>query len=426
MACLRKCILAFVAALFSTHALAGINLIPGTTDSGIRYIVLSGDFVAGDDASEFLSKALELDSNVISFDSPGGNVASAMRYGKVIRALGLKTMQPRSLNCASACALAFLGGTERYAETGSIGVHRASFSSDTGISSEVAVAAIQAGTADLIGYLSDMGVDPKLLQLSLSIDSSDMRYLTSSEMQEYRVVSIGGGAGESSKTTAYASPSVSHTSLPSQLNPTPRADTDLAPQEQASLQPQPSLSPIDTNRPAKLALYRGLDFIGRDIRSLSVGDAPTCAMECAGERSCKAFTFNSATPMGRGPNCFLKDSRGQMDGNSVAVSGLMLGRMEPNAETVTFGIIDPARNLYNDTDVVGNDLSKRPHASARTPFDCRIACINESLCAAFSFVQTKKQCWLKRGVGQTRIKAGVISGAKTAQTFEPTHVDLTQ
>ena len=426
MACLRKCFFAFIAALFATPAQAGINLIPGTTDSGLRYIVLSGDFVAGDDASEFLTKALELDPHVISFDSPGGNVASAMRYGRLIRALGLKTMQPRSLNCASACALAFLGGTERYAETGSIGVHRASFSPDRSISPDIAVAAIQAGTADLIGYLSEMGVDPKLLQLSLSIDSSDMRYLTATEMQEYRVVSIGGGKEETQNTTAYAGPSVTHTNIPSQPNPTHGSGSGTAPQEQASLQPHPSPSPVDPNRPAKLALYRGLDFIGRDTRSLSAADAPTFALECAGDRSCKAFTFNSATPMGRGPNCFLKDSRGQMDGNSVAVSGLMLGRMEPNAETVTFGIIDPARNLYNDTDVVGNDLSNKPHPSAKTPFDCRIACVNESLCAAFSFVKAKKQCWLKRGVAQTRTKAGVITGAKTAQTFEPTHVDLSR
>lgn len=34
-----------------------------------------------------------------------------------------------------------------------------------------------------------MGVDPKLLQLSLSTDSSDTRYLTSSEMTQLRVTS---------------------------------------------------------------------------------------------------------------------------------------------------------------------------------------------------------------------------------------------
>ncbi|RVN32132.1 hypothetical protein CN113_36720 [Sinorhizobium meliloti] len=36
-------------------------------------------------------------------------------------------------------------------------------------------------------YLIEMGVDPKLLQLSLSIPSSDIRYLTAGEMTQFGV-----------------------------------------------------------------------------------------------------------------------------------------------------------------------------------------------------------------------------------------------
>lgn len=46
---------------------------------------------------------------------------------------------------------------------------------------------IQAMTADIIGYLNEMGVDPGLMQLALSYDANDMRYLASSEMEKYRV-----------------------------------------------------------------------------------------------------------------------------------------------------------------------------------------------------------------------------------------------
>ncbi|PDT79782.1 hypothetical protein [Sinorhizobium sp. BJ1] len=44
-------------------------------------------------------------------------------------------------------------------------------------------------TAEIMTYLIDMDVDPKLLQLSLSVPSDDMRYLTASEMRSYRVIS---------------------------------------------------------------------------------------------------------------------------------------------------------------------------------------------------------------------------------------------
>ncbi|RVG79139.1 hypothetical protein [Sinorhizobium meliloti] len=44
-------------------------------------------------------------------------------------------------------------------------------------------------TAEIMTYLIEMDVDPKLLQLSLSVPSDDMRYLTASEMRSYRVIS---------------------------------------------------------------------------------------------------------------------------------------------------------------------------------------------------------------------------------------------
>jgi hypothetical protein len=42
-------------------------------------------------------------------------------------------------------------------------------------------------TAEIMAYLIEMDVDPKLLQLSLSVPSDDMRYLTANEMQSYKV-----------------------------------------------------------------------------------------------------------------------------------------------------------------------------------------------------------------------------------------------
>ena len=150
-------------------------------------LLLKGNFTQGDSPDLLAKEVATSGAKVITFNSDGGNVVMAMAYGRMIRSLGLSTLQLRSSQCASACALAFVGGATRQAEPGAIGVHQSSFSPDTEIEGRTAVAAVQALTAQIMTYLLEMDVDPKLLQLSLSVPSDDMRYLTASEMQNFGV-----------------------------------------------------------------------------------------------------------------------------------------------------------------------------------------------------------------------------------------------
>jgi len=106
-----------------------------------------------------------------------------------------------------------MGGASRYAETGSIGVHKSSFSDVAGISVDDAVSYIQHQTAETIAYLTEMGVDPGLLQLSLRYERDDMRYLSKSEMAHYRVITGGIRAPQSSMSAEPEAPSLSN--LPS-------------------------------------------------------------------------------------------------------------------------------------------------------------------------------------------------------------------
>ncbi len=150
-------------------------------------LLLKGDFTPTDNPEMLAKEVATSGAKVITFNSDGGNVVMAMAYGRMIRSLGLSTLQLRSSQCASACALAFVGGATRQAEPGAIGVHQSSFSPDKEIEGRTAVAAVQALTAQIMTYLLEMDVDPKLLQLSLSVPSDDMRYLTASEMQNFGV-----------------------------------------------------------------------------------------------------------------------------------------------------------------------------------------------------------------------------------------------
>lgn len=189
---------------------AAVDFQPVTLDNGSTVVVVKGEFRFEDQAEALESAVRAASAKVVTFDSGGGNVDSALRLGRAIRSMGLSTIQLRSLECSSACALAFLGGVNRWAEPGSIGVHRTSFSGETVLDGHQAAAAVQALTAEIMTYMIEMGVDPRLLQLSLSTDSDDMRYLTSKEMQQYALVNATGMAmmlGSVSKPEITVTPS---------------------------------------------------------------------------------------------------------------------------------------------------------------------------------------------------------------------------
>ncbi len=158
------------------------------TADGTSIVVVAGEFEATDDLTRFREAVRSHHVRIVGFNSPGGDIAKAMELGRQIRAFGLHTVQIKRAECASACALAFMGGVRRMTEAGAIGVHRSPFANPDQIGSGDAVAAVQDVTAEMIDYMMELGVDPAILRLSLRYGSDDMRYLSRSEMAQYRVV----------------------------------------------------------------------------------------------------------------------------------------------------------------------------------------------------------------------------------------------
>jgi hypothetical protein len=172
---------------------------------GTSFIVVSGEFEPGETAAGLVAAATAAGASFVTFDTPGGSVGSAMAHGRAIRALGLNTIQLRSRLCASACSLAFLGGVSRFAEPGSIGVHRSYLHPDDLDDAGQAVSAIQELTAHVIAYIREMGGEPDLLEIAYSYDATDMRYLSASEMERFRVTNMGsGGEQVAAAPTPYA------------------------------------------------------------------------------------------------------------------------------------------------------------------------------------------------------------------------------
>ena len=127
----------------------------------------------------------------VYLNSPGGSVVAGLEIGEIIRHYKMNTyvgyLNQKIIipgQCYSACAYVFLGGEKRYVDsTGSkLGVHQFS----GGSSPETA----QRVSAEIVSYITNMGVDPRLFKLMASAKSNEMRILTTSELTSYNIATI--------------------------------------------------------------------------------------------------------------------------------------------------------------------------------------------------------------------------------------------
>ena len=213
----------------ATVSLASLKFEVRRIDGDAAFVLVSGEFDLTDDLTVFERLVSQNNVQAVTFHSPGGNVMKAMELGRLIRRLGLMTIQIRAKECSSACSLAFFGGTLRQADPGAIGVHKSSFSRDIPINAQDAVSAVQQMTAEIVTYMIEMGVDPALLQVSLQYDSDDIRYLSLSEMQKYRIVTNGDGGQPQATQPQHIPPSVaSPTPVPPTSSFASRSYVDLS------------------------------------------------------------------------------------------------------------------------------------------------------------------------------------------------------
>src|ERR1700739_921922 len=91
----------------------------------IIVITIVGTLVAPD-GQKFADTVSDIHKAIVLFSSNGGNVVAGLRIGKLIRLRNFITAVPDGVQCASACALAWLGGTSRFmGADAKIGFHAA-------------------------------------------------------------------------------------------------------------------------------------------------------------------------------------------------------------------------------------------------------------------------------------------------------------
>ena len=144
--------LAAVLSLGSTSGIAAsITLAPWGDDPAHAIVIVEGRLESGDEI-EFRIQVGRLTKAIVNFNSDGGVLLDGIAIGKTIRLKSFSTAVLDGKRCASACALAWLGGSPRYmGRTAFVGFHAAYFEKEGLPESRV-------GNALIGSYLTQIGL----------------------------------------------------------------------------------------------------------------------------------------------------------------------------------------------------------------------------------------------------------------------------
>lgn len=144
-------------------------------------ITIRGSFES-DDEKKFADAIKGIQKAIVLFSSPGGDLDAGLAMGRAIRQAKFTTGVPYGAQCASACALAWLGGTTRFmAKGGRIGFHAAYVEGRRG-PQESGV-----GNALVGAYLNSLGLAEKAVVYMTSPPPNEIQWLT---MEDARTLGV--------------------------------------------------------------------------------------------------------------------------------------------------------------------------------------------------------------------------------------------
>lgn len=171
----RLTVIAITAAIFGSAHAAEITAVPMKDTRGIIFI--KGE-LKRDDVDTFLAKVAPFSGGVVFMESPGGSAYAGLEIGKVIRERQLMTWVESGKTCASACAIAWLGGEPRVmGKAAVIGFHAISVTRrgervESGF-----------GNAMYGAYLAKLGLSDKAIMYLTDAAPSDMNWLTPTDAE---------------------------------------------------------------------------------------------------------------------------------------------------------------------------------------------------------------------------------------------------
>lgn len=157
--------------------------------NGAPALVLTGAILPGDAErfSDFMAGRPAPET--VFLNSPGGSVSDALAIGRTLRALEVDTAMSEADVCLSACPYLMAAGVVRSVADGAmVGVHQHFFGENTALPAFLAVEDIQRGQGEVMAYLVEMGIDPRLMQPALMTPPDEIYILTAAEMADYKLV----------------------------------------------------------------------------------------------------------------------------------------------------------------------------------------------------------------------------------------------
>src|SRR5262245_48035062 len=118
----------------------------------------------------------------VAFRSKGGRLLTGIRIGTLIRAKRFATVVPDAAECASACALAWLGGTRRFVGADAkIGFHAAYVMRDGGPTES------GPGNAIVGAYLNQLGLSEKAIFYVTQAVPTTMQWMSLQDAAEHGI-----------------------------------------------------------------------------------------------------------------------------------------------------------------------------------------------------------------------------------------------
>lgn len=140
--------------------------------NGVIILTVSGQLENGDHA-KFVDLALPASRAIVLFNSPGGSLRAGIEIGKAIRLKGFATAVPNDVVCASACAIAWLGGAPRLmGSRARVGFH-AAYTEDNGAKLPTAV-----GNALVGAYVSQLGFPDRAVEYVTAAPPDSIQWLS--------------------------------------------------------------------------------------------------------------------------------------------------------------------------------------------------------------------------------------------------------
>ena len=222
---MRQCLLLLVLGLFLGADLeaADIRVARSTSGEPLPGIVIEGAIAPGD-YQKLVDVALaNRGAHTVWLASPGGNLAEALRMGRLIRRLELAVWvpfntaeplvslrSPANNTCSSSCFLLYAAGVSRHGSV--LGLHRPSLPADEifSLGLDGAAAAHRVIAEAVAGYLDEMGVPSKYTSVMLSTNASDMVWLSLEDIRNDLDGVVAGYAGTFRDACLRRTPSGSH------------------------------------------------------------------------------------------------------------------------------------------------------------------------------------------------------------------------